>query len=100
MLVQNDGAGPHRQVQPELAPGGQGGRDQEYKPEYPGGGNVQRQPATAVDPGKVITRLGREKATEGLPVSETAITGLCHHIINEQIVSEKVRTLAFFDSET
>ena len=40
VLVQDDGAGPHREVQPELAPGGERCWHQEYKPEYPGGGNV------------------------------------------------------------
>ena len=60
MLVQDDGAGPHGEVQAELAPGGEGCGHQEYKPEYPGGGNMQRQPSTAVHPGKVLTRLELE----------------------------------------
>ena len=40
VLVQDDGAGAHGEVQAELAPAGERGWHQKYKSEYPGGGNV------------------------------------------------------------
>ena len=82
VLVQDDGAGPHREVQAELAPGGERGRHQEHEPEYPGGGNVERQPAGAVHPGKVITRLSSQYQ-RGFLAPETVCYVLCNELMTQ-----------------